>query len=277
MIARIETINPQKATEYLALNIERNRRVRQTLVDALARDMRSGAFVATHQGIAFDTSGKLIDGQHRLHAIIKSGKTVNMMVTRDVPASAIGKIDNGATRSIGDAMKIKYSDNSPLSIAMRNKRCLGAISRLMYICANKKRATIKEFESFYSAYPEVCIGYSGAAYHTHNATNYNIGAACLAAMLNGVPVDAVRKFIRLYGNADISGCGEYNVQVVLTFRHYLDGLRARHMRMNDSQMFLAAQRVLYTFVNNNSGGRIEFDKVNEITYQSKDFLKNIIF
>lgn len=277
MNARIETINPQKATEYLGLNIERNRRVRQTLVDALARDMRTGAFVATHQGIAFDTNGKLIDGQHRLHAIVASGKTVNMMVTRGVPASAIGKIDIGATRSISDAMKIKYPGGDPLSIAMRNKRCSGAIGRLMTICTGKRRPTIKEFEAFYSAHSVICVGYSKAANHSYGGTNYNVGAACISAMLNGVPEDAIRKFLRVFNMADISGCSDYNVQVVLTFRHYLDGLRARHMRMQDNQMYLAAQRVIYAFVSNNSSGRIEFDNVNEITYKAKDFLKNIIF
>jgi hypothetical protein len=53
----------------------------------------------THQGIAFDEFGNLIDGQHRLHAIVKSGKTITCLVSFGVHVDAVSVIDRGLRRS----------------------------------------------------------------------------------------------------------------------------------------------------------------------------------
>ena len=42
----------------------------------IARDMKAGHWRLTHQGIAFDPAGVLIDGQHRLWAIVESDTTL---------------------------------------------------------------------------------------------------------------------------------------------------------------------------------------------------------
>lgn len=94
-------VTPELAQHYLTYNTE-NRNLRQRHVERLASDMSKGAYVANHQGIAFDTEGKLIDGQHRLHAIVQSGVTVQMMIARDVPVEARRYIDTGARRSASD-------------------------------------------------------------------------------------------------------------------------------------------------------------------------------
>ncbi len=43
--------------------------------------MREGHWDTTHQGIAIASDGTLVDGQHRLLAIVESGVTVRMNVT----------------------------------------------------------------------------------------------------------------------------------------------------------------------------------------------------
>jgi hypothetical protein len=77
--------------------------------------MATDSWVPTHQGIAFNTAGELVDGQHRLHALILSGKTIVMMVTFGLPIKIAGKemttmdaIDRGKTRSVADQLKIQH-------------------------------------------------------------------------------------------------------------------------------------------------------------------------
>jgi len=82
------------------------RTLRKRRVELLAHDMSRGQFRLTHQPIAIDKDGQVIDGQHRLAAVIKSGKTVPMMIAYDVDASTFGIIDTGAARSPSDALKI---------------------------------------------------------------------------------------------------------------------------------------------------------------------------
>jgi hypothetical protein len=101
----IETIGPKTATKYLE-NQAKNRPVNKRKVKAYAAVMAAGAWETTHQGIAFDAYGKLIDGQHRLHAIVLSGKTVKMQVTRYTDDAPMAVVDSGKPRNAGDRLMI---------------------------------------------------------------------------------------------------------------------------------------------------------------------------
>jgi hypothetical protein len=69
--SRVQTVTPKKAAEYLARNTA-NRPLAKRTVREFAQAMRRGEWLVTHQGIAFDTTGALVDGQHRLAAIIEA-------------------------------------------------------------------------------------------------------------------------------------------------------------------------------------------------------------
>lgn len=66
---------------------ENNRKISEGVVDKYARDMENGDWCLTHQGIAIDVNGQLLDGQHRLAAVVKAKKNILMMVTVGVPLS----------------------------------------------------------------------------------------------------------------------------------------------------------------------------------------------
>jgi len=68
----VESISPTRAKEILLAN-NGNRLISWGWVRKLAGMMTRGEWLLTHQGIAFDVYGVLIDGQHRLEAIIIAG------------------------------------------------------------------------------------------------------------------------------------------------------------------------------------------------------------
>ena len=68
----IEEISPEDAQKYIE-TMGRNRTVRSKKTNKYSQDMNNGKWELTHQGIAFDKNGRLIDGQHRMLAVIKSG------------------------------------------------------------------------------------------------------------------------------------------------------------------------------------------------------------
>jgi len=101
-------------------NAEFNRKLRQTVVDRYARDMLNGEWNLTHQGIAFDKTGRLIDGQHRLAAIQKAGVQVKMVVVRDAPSTAFDHVDIGFGRTTADVLKAQgegWITNDHIAIA----------------------------------------------------------------------------------------------------------------------------------------------------------------
>lgn len=107
MKTTIEKISPAVAEKYLE-NRTRNRQINKRTVDRYAAVMNAGAWELTHQGIAFDKEGKLFDGQHRMAAIVQSGKTIEFSVARylkneDVPMLVV---DSGYARNAGDRLVI---------------------------------------------------------------------------------------------------------------------------------------------------------------------------
>lgn len=81
MDTKVMKISPCMAKKWLENAAVGNRRVDMRTVSRYANDMQSGHWELTHQGIAFDADGHLIDGQHRLRAIIQSGMDVEMQVS----------------------------------------------------------------------------------------------------------------------------------------------------------------------------------------------------
>lgn len=99
---KLETITPEIAREMLKCNT-RNLPVRNSHVDYLASEMAAGRWQLTHQGIAFD-GDTLVDGQHRLLAVVQSGVTVQAWVFGDVPLTVQALVDKGRIRSVADEL-----------------------------------------------------------------------------------------------------------------------------------------------------------------------------
>lgn len=108
MDVRIETITPAKAKEYLSHNMV-NRLLNKARVDAYARTMKSGNWQLNGEAIRFNKNGELIDGQHRLNAIIKAGIPVSIVIMTDID-NAVSIYDRGRNRSVSDALIIEGMD-----------------------------------------------------------------------------------------------------------------------------------------------------------------------
>lgn len=94
-------ISPVEA-EFLLGTSEVNRNMRHHVVNKYARDMDGGRWILSGESIKIDWDGKLIDGEHRLRAIISSGKTIKMVVNVGLEPEAQSVMDSGAKRTIGD-------------------------------------------------------------------------------------------------------------------------------------------------------------------------------
>lgn len=84
---------------YGPLRHQGNRKASPGRVSRYATEMEQGWWTTTHQGIAFDEEGLLIDGQNRLMGVVQSGVTVTMLVSRGVPRETFYLLDQGMARS----------------------------------------------------------------------------------------------------------------------------------------------------------------------------------
>lgn len=109
-----QKVTPQLASEWLKLNMT-NRPLRDRNINDYATLMLRGLWSQTSpETIKFNTKGILLDGQHRLAAIVKSGISIDMLIHRNIPDDNFKVIDMGAKRSVGDILYITGVDNSML-------------------------------------------------------------------------------------------------------------------------------------------------------------------
>jgi len=106
-----ETITPELAEEFLKKN-KSNRPLSSKHVIALAGSIDRGEWMFTGESIKFSESDTLLDGQHRLSAIVMAGIAVDMLVVRGLPDEAFHAIDIGIKkRGLSDVLAIAGEKN----------------------------------------------------------------------------------------------------------------------------------------------------------------------
>lgn len=100
-VITIETITPEIAARLLGTMMG-NRQLRQKAVQRYAREMIAGKWAVNGEAIKIAANGRLIDGQHRLSAVMMAKVPVKMCVVRGVDDSAIITLDTGVGRSFYD-------------------------------------------------------------------------------------------------------------------------------------------------------------------------------
>lgn len=92
------------AAKFLLKN-EGNRKLREQHAAGLARAIESGKYQLTHQAAAITKKGRLIDGQHRMRAVILANKPVEMYIAYDVPDDTFAVLDAGMPRKMHERLQ----------------------------------------------------------------------------------------------------------------------------------------------------------------------------
>lgn len=102
---REERISPERAQWYLDRMAPNQRRLKLTVVRRYAAEMTAGTWAETRDPIKLNENGELVDGQHRMHAIIRAGVTLTLLVVR-IHSSAMPALDLAAGRSVRDILTV---------------------------------------------------------------------------------------------------------------------------------------------------------------------------
>lgn len=125
----VEKITPAMAEKLLEGSKDiKNRNVSDAHVAWLCAQMKGGKWTLNGEAIIFDDEGQLLDGQHRLWAIITSGVTVESLVTRGVDRKGFATIDTGNARTLANVLGIvgeKYSASVASALSWTHRHDLG--------------------------------------------------------------------------------------------------------------------------------------------------------
>ncbi len=153
------TITPAMAQLWLQLHNKFNRVLKPSVIEQYRRDLLADRkWPVTHQGIAFDWNGQLIDGQHRLTALVKAAAerpavAVTMYVTTGLDPLTRAVVDTHSKRNAVDVFTLSGRKTEYGTISANS--AIGMWTRMMIgISMIKGRETRQELISFAERHKE---------------------------------------------------------------------------------------------------------------------------
>lgn len=112
-------VTPAQAQVWLLKNTN-NRPLAKHQVAYFVKQINRDQWELTTDAIGFDSKGDLINGQHRLTAIVETGKSVELLVGEGFDEKAFNVIDTGKMRSAGDILGVNgFSAGVPKTAILR--------------------------------------------------------------------------------------------------------------------------------------------------------------
>jgi len=117
--AQFMKVTPSLAGQWLERN-EHNRHMRSDRVERYGNMMEIDSWLPVADAIAFDVKGNLQNGQHRLSAVVRSGKPEIFLVAWNLPVESFKHTDVGLKRTPSDALEVEgFDDPIPMAAAVR--------------------------------------------------------------------------------------------------------------------------------------------------------------
>lgn len=138
--SQVVMVTPQIARKWLTMG-GKNRKISNQHVKNIANSMQAGKWVLNGQPICFDANNKLIDGQHRLSAVIMSSMAVPMLVVRGVddPRAFETYDTNVKKRGVADIIGME---------GIKNANCVSAVAKRLVAwekCAVKSTFSLTSY------------------------------------------------------------------------------------------------------------------------------------
>jgi hypothetical protein len=115
---RVLKVTPAHAEKWLEMNTG-NRRIRPSHVRHLAKQMEMGRWMLSPEPIVFSPQ-RLLDGQHRLSAVLMSGCTIEASVALVQNEDVFRVLDQGVNRNNSDLMGIPSTVLQPLQWLLKH-------------------------------------------------------------------------------------------------------------------------------------------------------------
>ena len=211
-----EKITPKRAQELLSTaSDQRQRHLSVPRVKKFALAMKAGSWRLTHQPIAVDAHGVLIDGQHRMAAVVQSGVTCSFLVAYESEASTFDVIDTGQARTAADSLAIAgYTNVNVLAASVRllltYPSIVGTKSNLSSAGRNVTTAQIIDYleSERGSVVPHAAVEADAIArmWGRYGAKTW-LTAAVTLALQSGLNRDVLAEFLSKLRNGDMLAAG----------------------------------------------------------------------
>lgn len=126
-VVQMVKLTPELAELLLARN-PHNRKINLRTVENFAHEMAGGRWAFNGEPLIVSDTGELNDGQHRCHAVIESGVSIDILLVVGVPRETCTTLDQGRARTVGDYLAME---------GMTNANVLGAVAAHVWAYRNR--------------------------------------------------------------------------------------------------------------------------------------------
>jgi hypothetical protein len=236
----IETVTPDKAVSYLAANKE-NRSLSEAAVRQYGRDLAAGRWSFSNDAICFASNGRLINGQHRLEAIVSAGVEMQCIVVRDLPPEAQHRMDGGRRRSAADALHLTGYAYTTLLGATAKQAILYSTGR-MFRDSKEQRVSTAEIQEFVAEHDDLLGAVELASLNQKRIDARPTVVALAYWLFAQVDMEAASTFI----NELSSRVGQTEGSPILALDNRLRRLRDARVRTSQrEQLFLFCKAWAY--------------------------------
>lgn len=148
-------VTPNLAARWLEKNTN-NRPLRQSLVHKYARDMQAGHWCLTGEPIKFAADGTLLDGQHRLAALVAANRSVRLTICLGLASDCQISLDTGMPRSMADVLTMAGEhDGSNLASVLRLLYLYDHSQDFRLLVDPKATPSRQELSAYLAAHPAI--------------------------------------------------------------------------------------------------------------------------
>lgn len=257
---KIETITltPAKASELLKRNTN-NRNVKKQRIVLYVNDILNNNWKLNGESIKVSKDGVILDGQHRLIAVVKANKSIETLLITDLQQDVLPTIDTGSSRTGGDVLNLHGITNSNSIAGGINKFYAlysgkGSLNQRR-VCTNS--ATILEYNSkaeyynnlhsmgakYYTKWYRIITISDFIGYYAYFNTKYSqdIVDSFFESILNRTGVGALlydKLLQNTLSRAKISG-GERNALIIKAFVYHVKGKTPKLLRISHDEALLS--------------------------------------
>lgn len=230
-------MTPAHAQMLLTKNFN-NRRIKVALVAKLKNDILNDNWHLTHQAIAVDVNGNVIDGQHRLTAIVSAQKSVPVMLAVDCDPESMIAVDTGAVRSAGDVLTLEGIKNASIKAAVI-RIYLSYYNYPNAWWAGKNVFSIQTIRDELLGCPDIDdhINFCRKCTHQFNLlTTSSLVAFKILALDRDYSPEVIDEFL----NRLADGVNQFPGDPIFAYRQYLvNNIKSRYMHSRKTQQSLA--------------------------------------
>ena len=237
-----------------------NRPLNTKIVKRYARAIENDAWLPTGEAIKFAETGQLLDGQHRLGAIVLADKPVEMLVVRGLPLEAQTVMDTGRQRAASDVLAMH---------GYRNGKTLAAAAKILWVierdgslpsAQQQLEVTNDEVLDYVENHPEL-VSTADVVVSNHRRSYLCTPANYLAAMVLMMRVDgdAAMEFHEAFR----SGAGLQAGNPIHTLRERLLQAGVKHERLSAYLQLSALLRTWNAWRKGERMARFQFYKDGE--------------